>query len=191
MNRINRNDFRIVSLSDCVDCNKKNNLRDGGTTDPISIILGSVSIVQGIMGLLGFSGSTPVTAAQWQQAFPANGYWTNKLRSYLANHIKWVSDLGNIQQYTLYFIDENLSAITNGQYVWSQTAGNHATTDQFNTIVSNFYKTLQTEASTSGVGTTNAGFGNLDITTILLIGAGLWFVTTQMGKKPTTRRKKK
>ena len=122
-----------------------------------------------------------LTSTDWNKAFPSNGYWTTKLKNYLANHIAYNVDWGNIKQFTLYFIDENQSELTGGRYVWSGTAGNHSNQEEFDAIVSSFYNKLQTEASSSN-GATVSGVPNSNNTTLLTTGT-----TVTNGSKSTNK----
>ena len=177
--------FDIVTLSDCNGCRKKRlgafvppDYQTGGSSvDPITIITGGFAIIQGILGL--FGGSRRLTQADWQKLFPANGYWTSRLRNYLSNTIHWDTDLKNISQFTLNFVHENLGALSGGKYVNLQQG---LPASEFNAVVNQFYKYLQDEAqgiqTPGGVGF--AGMG--DLFPIVLVGGLVWFLVSDSKK---------
>jgi hypothetical protein len=173
--------FEIVTLSDCVGCRKtKTTLRDG--MSPIDIIIGGVDFISKIFGF--GNKSRALTSADWQRLFPASGSWTNRLRSYLASHISWDTDLKNIQPFTQYFIHENLNELSGGKWANLSTAPSSA---EWAKMVQDFYNILSEESKGAG-GYNQAGmFGDLGIVPLLLLG-GLVFGF--MGS-PTKRRKSK
>lgn len=89
--------FEIVTLSD----HNENQYGSLGQLDPIG------GIIKDIFGLFGGGGRRKLNAEDWREMFPANGEWTNKLRRYLSNTIHYNVDLGNVEQFTAYFADEN------------------------------------------------------------------------------------
>ena len=130
--------FDIVALADKPDYQLKDN---GTNMSPVEIILAGAGILQGILGIFG-GGSRRLTANDWQKLFPANGYWTNRLRTYLSMHIHWDTDLKNVQPFTKYFVHENLSEITGGKYFNLQ----HGIPEsEWNKIMTDFYNMLNSE----------------------------------------------
>ena len=116
--------FKIVTLSDCLNCNENINLgqpssfhsygqslQQGGGMDPVTIITGGLAIVQQFFPNLFGGGRKKLTSADWNQLIPGNGSWTVRLRNRLAETINYDSDLGNIELYTRYFVIDNKNQI--------------------------------------------------------------------------------
>lgn len=165
------NKFNVLSLAD-----NQRHFKRGLSAAPLAIITGGYKIVQEILGL--FGQSRRLEAADWEKLFPANGYWTDKLKNYLSKHIHWDSDLKNIAPYTSYFVRENLYEITGGKYP------NLATVPQsdYLEILNGFYGMLQSEAEGNNVQTASF-FNSSSLTPLLIGGVVLGLVLSSKGKK--------
>lgn len=99
--------FNILTLSDCLGCG------DSGyrsLSDPITIIMGGITALTALFPNLFGGGRVRLTNADWLKMFPGNGMWTVRLRNHLQGAIHYNVDLGNIEPYTRYFVDDNKSA---------------------------------------------------------------------------------
>ena len=104
--------FDIATLSDCVGCGEVyDHAEYNNLSDPIAIITGGVAILQSIFPNLFGGGRRELTSADWLMMFPGNGFWTVKLRNYLATRIHYDADLENIQPFTGVFVSENRAAL--------------------------------------------------------------------------------
>lgn len=107
-------DYRILTLQDnnCLGC------YDGTLgADPMGIITGSIPLLNQIFPNLFGGNRRRLTQADWNQMFPGNGYWTVRLKNYLARHthydvdLKYLYDTGNGYGYIINFIAENRAEI--------------------------------------------------------------------------------
>lgn len=177
--------FEIVTLRDCMGCKKKGRyaLKDGNWYDPVSIIIGGVQTILDLFGI--GNKSRRLTQSDWANLFPTNGYWNNRLRSYLASHISWDTDLKNIEKFTEYFIHENLYEISGGKWANRSTL---LSSNEWNEMVNKFYSILSSESKSSPkIEPGQAGIkGDMSLVSWLLIG-GLAFAFMSA---PTKSRKK-
>ena len=176
--------FHIVALGDNV------RLADG---DIFTSILG-----MGLEALSGLFGANrkKLNQSDWLQIMPVSGYWNNALRSYLSLHIGYDTDLGNIPTFTQYFVHENLYAISDGKYA---NLDSTLPSGVFGTYLQKFYSLLSSERQSAGY---SGGYidtssvtgksstsslslfsGQSELSTILIVGAGLGLVFALINKK--------
>jgi hypothetical protein len=162
--------FEIVSLSD----RPNYNLKDG---DPISGILGgSLSLLSGLFPNIFGGNRKALTSSDWLTLLPGSGYWSTKLRNYMALHIKYDVDyINNIQEFTRNFVDENKSGICPNIITNNET--------NFLKCYNAFIDIITRERASGGTsypGETPGGYGStLDLNSLLpiaLIGIVLIFM---------------
>lgn len=186
-----KRNFDIVTLSECAGCSKQINLREENSgMSPVEIILGGYSIVQTILGW--FGGRHKMTSEDWYKLFPGSGYWTVRLRDYLAAHIGYLEDLKSIlagsglsylEGNTQVFVHNNLKALSGGKWENNSTL---PTSQQWQEIMQKFYQILADEKAGVSTGYKESGvFGEIGLLPLLLLG-GLAFGFLS---SPTKKRK--
>ncbi len=96
--------FKIQTLSN----------RMGGLNDMWASIVTALSAMLPAVLSLFNGGAKQLTSADWWRLFPVNGNWYNKLRDWMSLHIKWSTDIGNVQPFTIYFCyDSGLVDLSN------------------------------------------------------------------------------
>lgn len=78
----NRN-YDIVTLRDCIGCDDQPAPHLSGVFDDVW------SFGKGLFG----DDRRELTISDWNQLFPGNGYWSNRLKQYLAGKIKYDTDM--------------------------------------------------------------------------------------------------
>ena len=177
---IRKKTFRIVTLSDCLECEHKNlsgvvppEPSQGGGMDPATIIMGGLAILQQFAPNLFGGGRRKLTPADWEQLFPGNGSWTVRLRNRLAATIQYDSDLGNIELFTRYFVVDNQAGICGAGV-------------DFSTCYTKFLEILQEEKFTGGkspVGRVPGYGGTIDYASLLPYAIGGVVLIYLMKKK--------
>ena len=165
-------------------------LRDGGTPmDPVTIITGGVALVSSIFPNLFGGGRKALTSSDWNNLLPGSGYWTSLLRSYLSKSIKYDSDIKNMEKFTGYFVWDNR------QTICPETPSSCFPYDNPHLCpecMNKFFNLLKKESVTGGnspVGQFPGGVGTLDLTTLLLFGAGIVAVIAVAKKKKRSNKK--
>jgi hypothetical protein len=172
--------FEIQTLSD------RNYKRLG---DPVTIITGGLALLTSLFPSI-FGGSRKtLTNEDWLKLLPGNGYLTSSLRSTLQSRIHYDVDV--------YKVDPNtgktnmeLVTIYHAQHTaldWCPDGSCQGNPESV--LMPKYYALLRKESvsgGTSPIGTVPgfiSGFGGLDLSTILLIGGGLFLLLTLTKKK--------
>lgn len=166
--------FEIQTLSERCTPTLKNYVR---LRDPVSIILGGLPAILQLFPNW-FPQRKLLDNTDWIKIFPGSGYWTVKLRDYLASKIQYDTDLKNITEFTRYFVYDNRFT-----FKPSYQPGD------FESIFKIFSDKLTQEAS--GISTSGNYpiiSGTTSMTTLLLIGGGVLAIALIAKKK---RRSKK
>jgi hypothetical protein len=183
----NNRPFNIVTLSDEVK-----------QMDPVTIITAGTALLGSLFPNLFGQNRKLLTTNDWIQLIPGSGYWTQKLRTFLAARIKYDVDLGNMQALTIDFVFENRSLICPDVPVSSQCWNNPGTglyvgQGSCPECMTKFYAILKQETQTGGmspVGQTPGGIGqtvNLNALIPLAI-AGVVLVAALKTKKRPKRK---
>lgn len=164
--------FEIVTLSD------RQNFQNLG--DPITILTGTVGVLSSIFPNIFGGGRKRLTPDMWREMLPGSGYWSTKLRTYLATRIHYDVDVErNILPFTMQFVADNNQEICPGTYTFQNPPG----TNPGGGGVAGWQPCYQTliakinqEKSTGGnapIGQTPGGFGStLDYSTLVPIAIG-------------------
>lgn len=153
--------FEILTLKD-------NQMKYARLNDAVSIITAGASILSQIFPNI-FGGSRKrLTAEDWNQLIPGNGFWTVQLRNYLATRIHYDVDFQtNVQPFTIQFVADHKAGICP-----TFNTDNH----NWTACYQKFLQMLKQETQTSGnlpVGQTpgiSSGFDWNTIIPIALIG---------------------
>ena len=164
--------FEIQTLSE--RCTPRLSARLG---DPVSIILGGIPAIMTLFPNW-FPQRKQLEQSDWIKFFPGNGYWTVKLRDYLANHIQYDVDLKNVTEYTRYFVyDNRFTLMPNYQ------------PGDFEAAFKVFSDKIAAEArGISGSGNYPIISAGMDTTTLLIIGGGV-LALALLAKKKNRKRK--
>lgn len=169
--------FEIQTLSECQTPRLKDYVR---LSDPVTIITGGVAVLTQLFPNLFGGGRKRLTSQDWLNMFPGNGYWTTKLRDYLNSKIHYDADLGNITEFTRYFVYENRFTLYPGY-----------TPGDFEKAFQEFSNKLRQEAVSGGsqpVGNFPIIGGTVDWQTLLLYGGGALLLITLLNKKRKSKK---
>lgn len=140
--------FEIVTLQD------RNTLND-----PVTIITSGAAVLSQLFPNI-FGGSRKrLTESDWIQLIPGSGYWSTKLRNYLALHIHYDVDVKDIQKWSGAFVWDNRRLICPDI---PDSCWQYNQPDSCLECMRAFYALLNEETRTGGlspVGQTPGGFG--------------------------------
>ena len=190
MNRL----FEIQTLSEKRCFKDYGNLKNGGTVDPVTIITGGIGLLTQLFPGI-FGNSQPLlTDQEWLEIIPGNGYITSSLRTWLKSHLGRKSDLTRIfssgkpglEHHTIGFAQSK-------SMLWCPDGSCQGNPESV--LMPKFYAALKKESYTGGnlpIGTVPnfiSGFGGLNVSTILLIGGGVFLLYALTNKKKSRSRK--